>query len=613
MTMNNEQSGDLGEGLNSESQPLGVASLLDLSTISSEALDGFDRFSEKEREAVTSVLEAMSHVCAVRGSFYDSFGLLKLKEAFGQNDAAKVAVLDPYLWPKKIRSNQALEVCRGILTRVSNTDIGKSLAEQNMFKDFGGMKVLFDKALSGNTQSIEFISDGLVELYKKHGASRDCLSFSRSLKYVQACLGSKPAMNDLADILFGIREKATAKHYFDDATLQTIENGWRYVAWSDPRHELDTKAEETYLGYVECDFLTDSLPEVFSSQVFSKYHSDHRVIDSSSKSEGETDKADTKESDGEKSDSSEREEGVSGVLADQPSVKVLRGVDADVGLSNPKYQGGRYNKLTEPLRVVQASDPDQVYGELMKEFPWMPEANEIVGLACATSSRDDLRTMRVPPVLLVGPSGAGKSRWSRRVAEILGLYHHRSNMAGSQSSLEIIGSENGWTNARPSLPIIVFGASGIANPMLLLDEIDKTQSGSNGDPVDGLLPMLEEETASSYSDRCLLASFDISRISFVFTANSESGLGTPFLDRVKLVQARKPTPDQFEAALPGILAGAARKLKIDDWDSDPELASKVMGVYRNGGSIRSAISAAESELTALIWRPKGKGGHLRLV
>lgn len=621
MSTTGEQSGDLSEGLVTETRPLGVTPLLDLSKVSSGVLDGFGQLSRRERDAVASVLETMSHACAVKGSFFDSFGLMKLKESLSEESAAEALILDPYLWPKKLSSRQALEVCRGILWRISSIDIGRALVEHDTLRDFGGVKEAFKAAISGNRSAVEMIARNLDWLYSDCGGGRDCLSFSRSLQYVRACLGSKEAMYEVADILSQIRKTGYAKHHLDGVALRAAEDGWRYVSWSEPRQELDREAEESYLGHMECDFLADDLREVFNSQVFGEWFIDRRPI----KHQSTIDEmlADVVSGDvahgkydpisGIYVQDVPNQTPVHEVTAEQPVMSVLRGVDGNVGLADPNFEGGRFRKLMGPLPVIQAADPDHVYGQLMKEFPWMAEANEIVGLACATSSRDDLRVMRVPPILLVGPSGAGKSRWSRRVAELLGVYHHRSNMAGGQSSMEVVGSAHGWSNARPSLPVVVFGASGIANPMLLLDEIDKTQSGMNGDAVDGLLPMLEEETASSYSDICLLASFDLTKISFVFTANSESGLGTPFLDRVKLVQTRKPTPDQFEAALPGILAGEARKLKIDDWDSDPELASKVMGVYRNGGSIQSAISAAESELTALIWRPKGKGGHLRLV
>jgi hypothetical protein len=199
------------------------------------------------------------------------------------------------------------------------------------------------------------------------------------------------------------------------------------------------------------------------------------------------------------------------------------------------------------------------------------------------------------------------------MAEVMDIHYHRENMAGVYGTMEISGNAHGWRDARPSLPAIVMSAGMVANPIILLDEIDKTAAGMAGDPVEALLPMLEEETARGYSDPCLMVPVDVSMISFLFTANSEASLGTPFMDRLKMVRATKPTVVQFERTLPTMLDGIAAKLKLEKWDEGDDLLGRTLKVYVNGGSLRSALAFAEREMSALVWSPKRPGGHLKLV
>ncbi|MTH95251.1 AAA family ATPase [Roseibium sp. RKSG952] len=296
-----------------------------------------------------------------------------------------------------------------------------------------------------------------------------------------------------------------------------------------------------------------------------------------------------------------------------PSVRVVGDRAAALGLGSRDFEGGRFDTLLQSLPIIPAPDPDLVYETLMDEFPWMEEANEAVAMACAVSDRRDPKYLRIPPLMLVGPSGAGKSRWSRRMAEVMDIHYHRENMAGVYGTMEISGSAYGWKDARPSLPAVVMAAGMIANPIILLDEIDKTAAESAGDPVEALLPMLEEETARSYSDPCLMVPVDLSMISFLLTANSESSLGTPFMDRLKMVRAMKPTVAQFERTLPTMFDGIAARLKVDNWNEADDLLGRTLRVYLNGGSLRSALAFAEQEISALVWRPKRPGGHLKLI
>lgn len=120
------------------------------------------------------------------------------------------------------------------------------------------------------------------------------------------------------------------------------------------------------------------------------------------------------------------------------------------------------------------------------------------------------RYTRIPPVILNGTPGIGKTKWAKRVAELCGIKSHFKNMAGIASSIDIIGAERGWGTTRPGFWAYGIRDTGISNPLMILDEIDKMSiSDMNGDPYGALLSFLENETSSSYYDVCLQTRFDL--------------------------------------------------------------------------------------------------------
>jgi hypothetical protein len=202
--------------------------------------------------------------------------------------------------------------------------------------------------------------------------------------------------------------------------------------------------------------------------------------------------------------------------------------------------------------------------------------------------------------LLVGPAGCGKSRLARRIGEACGLYVASYDGAGS-SDAAFGGTERRWNSAEPCRPIITIMTAGIANPMMLIDEIDKSSTSKhNGNLANSLLTVIERETAVRFSDPCIEAPVDISHVSYILTANDEKGIPTMLRDRCRLLRMPPITQDHVPVLVAGIVRDIRTARGMDPrWvpplDGDEiEIARRLLG----NGSIRQLQAIIERLLAA---------------
>lgn len=250
--------------------------------------------------------------------------------------------------------------------------------------------------------------------------------------------------------------------------------------------------------------------------------------------------------------------------------------------------------------------PDEVYLSLNREFPWMKEANEFIGRAIAWSAKTKSKAFKAAPVLLSGPAGVGKTRWARRVSEITGIPVSYSSMAGIAQTKSIIGSERGWMNARPSLPAYAFLKTGVANPIIYVDEVDKTTGWD--DVTDAFLPMLEQETASSYSDIYLLGSLDLSMTNFIFTANNLNVLSQELLSRVRILNIRAPSAAEIHTVINTMVAEICADSMIEaslQQEISASLIERSSAIYLKCTNLREVKNFLLKEVEGLVWSPPG--------
>lgn len=225
----------------------------------------------------------------------------------------------------------------------------------------------------------------------------------------------------------------------------------------------------------------------------------------------------------------------------------------------------RFGVLNQHLPLQRLPDAHQLKAILNQEFPWMSQITETVVREIRMAGNLGMNALRLRPLLLVGPPGSGKSRYSRRLAELIGIPNVTIACAGSADSMSIRGTSRGWSNSRPGAILELLQRHGTAQALVLWDELDKSSpSAHNGRIWDVCLQLLERETAQRYFDEALETHCDLSWVNHVATANYLSQLPRTLLERFHVMHAPEPKSEHFDALLNGVLDDLVKEYRLVD-------------------------------------------------
>nr|ARU77135.1 LON 2 protease [Vaccinium corymbosum] len=222
------------------------------------------------------------------------------------------------------------------------------------------------------------------------------------------------------------------------------------------------------------------------------------------------------------------------------------------------------------LKKMQPQQPgyssSRVYLELLADLPWQKASEELeLDLRAARERLDSdhyglvkvkqriieylaVRKLkpeaRGPVLCFVGPPGVGKTSLASSIAAALGRKFVRISLGGVKDEADIRGHRRTYIGSMPGRLIDGLKRAAICNPVMLLDEIDKTGSDVRGDPASALLEVLDPEQNKTFNDHYLNVPFDLSKVVFVATANRVQPIPPALLDRMEVIELPGYTPEE---------------------------------------------------------------------
>lgn len=151
--------------------------------------------------------------------------------------------------------------------------------------------------------------------------------------------------------------------------------------------------------------------------------------------------------------------------------------------------------------------------------------------------------LEVTPMLLLGPPGVGKTHFARKIANLLGTGMNLIPMSSMTAGWLLSGSSSQWKGSKPGKVFETLVDGQYANPVIVVDEVDKASAQAQYDPLGALYSLLEHDSALDFTDEFAEISIDASQVVWVLTANDERCIPGPILNRMNVFQIEVPTPE----------------------------------------------------------------------
>lgn len=200
-------------------------------------------------------------------------------------------------------------------------------------------------------------------------------------------------------------------------------------------------------------------------------------------------------------------------------------------------------------------------------------------------------------LLFVGAPGTGKTSICRSIAKALDREYVRVSLGGVRDEADIRGHRRTYIGAMPGRIMDGISKSGVSNPVMVLDEVDKLSSSYNGDPASALLEVLDPEQNSTFTDHYMNVPYDLSDVLFICTANTLETIPEPLLNRMEVIQFSGYSPiEKFQIAKRHLMPKALKKVGVsaDDIEVTDEALKAVISDYTREAGVRGLKKRLET-------------------
>lgn len=250
-----------------------------------------------------------------------------------------------------------------------------------------------------------------------------------------------------------------------------------------------------------------------------------------------------------------------GISKDDKTLEIEKFKARLEGLNLPEQAQERIDEELSKLSLLETGSPEfgvtRNYLDVLTKIPWGKYSDDKFDLKAARAildrdheSLNDVKERIIEflavgalsgklsgsILLLVGPPGVGKTSIGRSIASALSREFYRFSLGGMRDEAEIKGHRRTYIGAMPGKFIQAIEETGVANPVIMLDEIDKIGQSFHGDPASALLEVLDPEQNASFLDHYLDVRFDLSKAMFICTANQTDTIPRALLDRMEVIQ-----------------------------------------------------------------------------
>ena len=197
------------------------------------------------------------------------------------------------------------------------------------------------------------------------------------------------------------------------------------------------------------------------------------------------------------------------------------------------------------------------------------------------------RVNNAPIICLVGPPGVGKSTMARSIADAMNKKFVKLSVGGLDDSSTLVGHRKTYIGSYPGKIIQLIRKCGSNNPLFLIDEVDKINSNSKGDPASVLLDILDKEQNSRFQDNYLEEEFDLSNVLFMLTANDVNKIPEPLRDRLEIIYISSYTiEEKIEIALNYIIPKLKKEYLFTSIEFSREALLDIIHYYTKESGVR---------------------------